>query len=432
MVGSTESADDVFDVAIVGAGGAGGVLAACLSQPDVLDRFAAGPSGGASARQTLRIALIEQSSPHPAVADGAIDMETPDQRGLVLTLGSVALLERAHLWPHLAAHATAITGVHISRRHTFGTLQLHAAALGLPALARVVQANRLQHALEAQLTHLARTGGLTLLRPCQVLGRVCEGRVTRLNLKDASGEYGLRARLVVAADGTDSPLAEAAGLPVVRHDYGQTALVAVLAARPLHHGIAVERFTSSGPLALLPIPEGRRVCVLVLATDEADAVMRDGPLAYLARVREVMGPRLGDLELRTPIRPWPLQRVLRDSFGEPGLALIGNAAHTVHPNGAQGLNLGLADVRELVGRIAHAASASVPLASADFIEGFRRARRRDQRAVTLGSHLVARVTRWPGVWGAGAYHAGFGLVDCLPQLKRAFVWRATGLHGETA
>lgn len=426
MAASTEVHAADFDVAIVGAGGAGGVLSACLTRPGALAALAGTPATASNAlpARPLKVALIEQSPPRP------VDPEVPDQRGLVLTLGSIALLEAAGLWPHLADAATDVTRVHISRQHTFGTLQISADEFGLDALARVVQGNRLHHALDTHLAALAESGALTLFRPCRVLRRAVEGQRTRLDIAGDAGEFCLHADLVVAADGTDSPLAEAAGLPVTRYDYQQTALVAVLAAHPHHEGTALERFTCAGPVALLPIPDGRRVCVLVLETETAASVLAGGAGAYLACVRDALGPRLAGLELRSPIRPWPLQRVLRDSFGAAGLALIGNAAHTVHPNGAQGLNLGLADVRELAGRIASASAARRPLGSEDFIVGYRRARRRDQRAVTLGSHAVARFTRWSGVLGAGAYHAGFGLVDWLPALKRSFVWRATGLHGQ--
>ncbi|GEM_PF-2418497 len=430
MAGFTESDADCFDVAIVGAGGAGGVLAA---------RLAAAGCG-------LRVALLEQSPPR------AVDPDAPDQRGLVLTLASVALLKQSALWPALESHATPVRGVHISRQHTFGTLAIDASRHGLEALAQVVQANRLHHALDAHLSACAAAGALTLLRPVEVTGFSAEQGYSELRYKKGEGASDgagagpkdsdfdrtgtLRARLVVAADGTESPLAGFADIPVRRHDYAQTALVGVIDARPAHQGVAVERFTLDGPLALLPLPEGRRVAVSVLPSARAAECLaagkREGEAAFIARVTDVMGGRLRDVALKSALRPWPLKRVLRDSYGARGLALIGNAAHTIHPNGAQGLNLGLADVAELVARIeaslaADGGAAGCALGSAAFIADYRQARRRDQRAVVWGSHAVAEVSRQRGIFGAMAYHAGFGLLDCVPALQTRFVQRATGL-----
>lgn len=416
MVGSTEADADCFDVAIVGAGGAGGVLAA---------RLAAAGSG-------RRVALLEQSPPR------AVDPDAPDQRGLVLTLASVELLRQAALWPALESHATPVRGVHISRQHTFGTLAIDAPAHGLDALAQVVQANRLHHTLDTHLAECAAVGTLTLLRPVEVTGfSALQGHgLLRYTGGDGVGPGTLRARLVVAADGTESPLAGFAGIPVRRHDYAQTALVGVIEARPAHHGVAVERFTEDGPLALLPLPEGQRVAVSVLPGAQAAEVLAagktEGEAAFIARVIDVMGGRLRDVALKSALRPWPLKRVLRDSYGARRLALIGNAAHTIHPNGAQGLNLGLADVAELVARIEAVAgsngrAAGSELGSAAFIADYRRARQRDQRAVVWGSHAVAELSRQRGIFGALAYHAGFGLIDCVPALQARFVQRATGL-----
>lgn len=426
MVGSTEAHADPFDVAIVGAGGAGGVLAA---------RLVAAGSG-------LKVALLEQSPPR------AVDPDAPDQRGLVLTLASVALLEQAGLGPALKSQATPVRGVHISRQHTFGTLAIDAHEHGLDALAQVVQANRLHHALDTHLAECAAAGALTLLRPVEVTGFVAQKGHAELRYikgdgtddgdgdSDVKSTRTLRARLVVAADGTESPLAGFAGIPVRRHDYAQTALVGVIDARPAHHGVAVERFTREGPLALLPLPEGQRVAVSVLPDAQAATVLAakktECEAAFIARVTDVMGGRLRDVALKSAIRPWPLKRVLRDTYGARRLALIGNAAHTIHPNGAQGLNLGLADVAELVARIetvltSDGAASGNALGSAVFIADYRRARRRDQRAVVWGSHLVAQLSRQRGLFGALAYHAGFGLLDCVPALQRRFVQRATGL-----
>lgn len=392
----------LFDVAIVGAGGAGGMLALELADRGV------------------RVALIE------ARPNAAVDPEAVDQRGFALAPASVALMRSVGLWEALAPHATPITGVHISKAGVFGSARFHAADIGIDALAQVVPGNRLAHALDARLGAAAEAGRVTTFRPASLQWLEPAADRVRLTLAGPAAPTRISARLLVGADGTESTVARLGGFDRHEYDYGQTALVGVIGASPGHRGIAYERFTAAGPIALLPVARNRRVAVLVKEGAEAEQLLARGQEAFAASVREGFGGRLTDVHAMSSVRPWVLRRVVAEHLIAERTVLIGNAAHTIHPNGAQGLNLGLKDVAELAARVVEAHLRTRDPGRRQVLEAYRDARLADHRLVVAATHLVARGSRWRGIPGQLAFHGTFGLLGHVPPLRQAFLARAAG------
>ncbi|NCT86836.1 2-octaprenyl-6-methoxyphenyl hydroxylase [Stenotrophomonas acidaminiphila] len=316
---------DLHDVVIVGGGLVGASLAIALD------------------RLGLDVALVEAT---PAGALPAVF----DQRNLSFAAATVNALTALGVMQRLQGPPGPIRRIHVSRAGDFGRVLLDAGDYGRDAFGQVVVARDFGHALEARLGDLQR---LVRYRPATFvgLGDCVDGR-RQVRIADAAGERSLRARLVVGADGTRSAVRQALGIEASEHDYLQTLLVARVRAARAPDGTAWERFTDTGPTALLPRGDRHYGLVHGVARAEAEAVLALDDAAWLARVQAVLGWRAGRLLESGPRSAYPLVQVLaRQLVGERAL-LLGNAAQTIHPLGAQGFNLGLRDaltLAELIG-----------------------------------------------------------------------------------
>lgn len=387
-----------YDVAIVGGGMTGAALACAL---------AGGP---------LRVALIEAV---PARNDA---QPSYDDRGLSLALSSQRILGGLELWPALAREATPIEHIHVSDRGRFGFVRLHAADLGVPALGYVVPARILGRAL---LAGVAGADNVEFLCPAEV-ARARPGPA-RVELEFAAGGpvRGLSCRLLVIADGTRSALREALGMEVEVRDYGQTAIVATVTPERPHANWAYERFTDTGPLALLPLTQGRCAMVYTVPAAAAPECQALSDSAFLERVQARFGLRLGRLRQPGARKAYPLQRLAaRVPLGQR-LVLLGNAAHTVHPNAAQGFNLGLRDAAALAEQLAAASDPGAP----EPLQAWHGARRRDQDRVLRFTDSLARLFASNRPERVILRDAGMLLTDLLPGLKRGLMRRAMGFQG---
>ncbi|AKM46885.1 2-octaprenyl-6-methoxyphenyl hydroxylase [Edwardsiella anguillarum] len=304
-------------------------------------------AGGGMAGATLALALSALSGGRcavtlvEAVAPGADAHPGFDARAIALAHGTCQQLAQIGVWPALASCATAIRQVQISDRGHGGALWLDADAYDLPALGQVIP---LHQAGTRLFRLLASAPGVTLLCPA-TLARV-ERRVDGVTAWLADGRC-LQGRLLVAADGASSPLAQMCGMGWHSEAYEQTALIATLATREVHRGRAFERFTPDGPLALLPMAEGRSTLVWCLPPAQAAQAMLWDDASFLHHLQQAFGWRLGRLTHCGRRDSYPLS--LRRAHGHIGyrLALVGNAAQTLHPIAGQGFNLGLRDVMTL-------------------------------------------------------------------------------------
>src|SRR5690606_2914547 len=308
------------DVVIVGGGLVGASLAIALD------------------RLGLDVGLVEAT---PAGTLPAVF----DERNLSFADATVNALEALGVMAKLRAPTGAITRIHVSRRGDFGRASLVAADYGREAFGRVVVARDFGQALEARLAELSR---LTRYRPARFVGLGEGGDGARVvRIADDDGEHGLRARLLVAADGTRSGVRDALGIEADSHDYGQALFVARLRAARTPDGTAYERLGDHGPTALLPRGDRHFGLVHGVALDEADAVQALDDDAFLERVQRAFGWRVGRFLSVGARSVYPIVGTVARQTVAPRAVLVGNAAQTLHPIGAQGFNLGLRDALTL-------------------------------------------------------------------------------------
>ena len=382
-----------FDLAIVGGGLVGASLAVSLSATP------------------LRIALVEAFAPDSAAQPSF------DERTTALGNASRRVFEALGLWDAMEPDAAPITQIHVSDAGRFGFARLAAKDFDVSALGYVVPNRVLGRVL---WEGLGRAPNVTSFMPARV-GAVKPGAdAVGLALQSAAGAMDIEARLVVAADGANSLVREAAGLSAVVDDYDQVAVVAALRTDQANDGIAYERFTPAGPMALLPLRGATRNDwrTLVWAAKPADAtrlVELDAP-AFMAEWQAAFGWRAGRaVELGRRV-PYPLALSRSSQAVAPRIAMLGNASQLLHPVAGQGFNLGLRDAAELAEVLA--AAPSDP-GSAEVLADFAARRRADRGGVVRFTDTLVRTFSNTNPVVAMARDAGLLAFDLLPPAKRA-------------
>jgi len=307
-----------YEVVIVGGGPVGATLACGLAN-----------RGG-------RVAMIESADTATPLPPGY------DGRAYALALGSRLLLEATGGWP-ADATTTPINRIDIAQQHFPGHAVLDSTVEQVPALGYVVIAHDLGAALYDRLA----ASDVELLRPASII-TLAHGRgACRLTLETGTDNRELTARVVVAADGARSTTREQAGLTAHTIDYGHSALVAEVVPGINHANTAFERFTPTGPLALLPGPASCRL-VWTVRHDEATRLCALDEVDFLADLQAAFGRELGTFRQASGRRTYPLHGLRVERLVRDRVVLAGNAAHALHPIAGQGLNLGLRDVTRLV------------------------------------------------------------------------------------
>ena len=404
-----------YDLIIVGGGLAGVSLAISLAQ------------------QPLRVALIES---HP-FRTGA--PPSYDDRGIALSFGSRRIFEGLGLWEELAPRVTAIHHIHVSDQGRFGFTRLESTQEHVDALGYVATARTLGEVLIARL---AQVENLDLISPARLtelkLGSD-HASVTVEHQGDAEGLIQtLTASLVVAADGGNSAVRRQLDIRTTDRDYHQTAIVANISTQCPHDNRAFERFTRHGPLALLPLdseqlgeaPDHR--CALVWTRSPADAerLLAASDADFLAELQHCFGQRLGRLEKVGKRHGYPLKLIRAREQVRARLALIGNAAHTLHPIAGQGFNLGLRDVATLAQAIVDAHRAGDDIGALSTLEPYAQWRQQDHRKVIGFTNALVRgfSNRFPPL--ALARNTGLLATDLLPPLKHSLARHSMGLSGK--
>ena len=387
-----------YDVLIVGGGLAGASLALALQ-----------PTG-------WRVALVESQTPEAKWNAPAGD------RALALALGSVEIFQTLGIWTGVADQATAIRRIHVSDRGHFGKTRFQAADLGVPAFGYVIPARELEKAV----AEVCRRQGVEMICPAEVRGMAWRGeRVELSGVRDGEA-FSCRARLVVAADGGCSKVRQWAGIGQTERDYGQVAIVTTVEAERPHRGTAYERFTASGPLALLPL--GRRHAALIWTHDRDSAQeIRALPLpAFEDRLQQAFGWRLGRLQVVAPVRGFPLRLIRARRLFSERVAVVGNAAHQLHPVAGQGFNLGLRDVMTLAVLLRRHGQRGGDPGALVLLERYARARAQDHdRIIGFSDRLIDWFTS-PAPPLALARNLGLVALDHLPPVKRWFTRQAMG------
>ena len=387
-----------LDVAVVGGGMVGAAAALAL------------------ARAGFATALLEARDPAPWRAEDEVDL-----RVVGLAPSSIALLDELDVWTSIrSARSGPYAHMHVWDGGSGAAIHFDAADAGRDLLGHIVENSLVQWTLWQALE----AAGVRRLCPAEVRG--IEPREDRVTLKLADGES-LSARLVVAADGVASPLRGMLGIATRGHDYAQRAVVAHVATERAHERTAWQRFLPGGPLALLPLADGRSSLVWSLPEAEAQRVLALDDAAFMRELGVASDFRLGRVLATTQRAAFPLKLQLAQSYQAERCVLLGDAAHAVHPLAGQGVNLGLRDVAELRDVLVEARDAGRDVAAAHVLRRYARRRRSADTLDARGFDVLARIYAWRSPPLVAARGLGVRLVDRLAPLKRRLAEHAAGL-----
>ncbi|MEA3251392.1 MAG: 2-octaprenyl-6-methoxyphenyl hydroxylase [Pseudomonadota bacterium] len=395
------------DIAIVG-GGLVGASLGCALAPLI-------------ERHGLRVAVIEASPLAAPTRTDQVYQPSFDARASAIALGSRWHFEALGVWPDLAREATAIETIHVSERGRLGATRLTAREMGVAALGYVMP-----NAWMGRVLH-ARLGEQTLdwQCPARVESIVPQPGGHRLAL--SNGEI-LDAGLTVLADGGRSGLKERLGIISRTTPYEQSALIATLEVSRPHRGVAFERFAPDGPLALLPLKGNRMELIWTHQQGREQATLALDDAAFLARLQAAFGERVGRFRRVGERHVYPLSLVTAQETARPGLAVLGNAAHSLHPVAGQGFNLALRGVMDLVAALeAGLADAQGP-GEMRVMQDFEARRERDRHNVIRFSDGLIRLFGLDHPLLSHARAAGLVGLNLAGPLRRTLARRAMGIE----
>ena len=378
--------------------------------------------GSALAGVGLPVAVVDRADPAATV--------TPefDGRATAIAHGSVRVLQGIGLWDAVAAHASAINDIRVSDGDSLLFLHYDHSEVGDEPLGHIIENRQLRLAM---FDHVRALAALQLLAPVEIveLTRTSDGVTAEL----ADGRR-IRARLLLACDGRNSGIRQAAGLGVTRWRYNQTSIVcAVFHDRP-HNNIAHERFLPGGPFAILPMTDadGRHRSAIVW-TDRDDLVpgmMALDEADFIAEMAPRFGDILGTLELAGPRWSHPLGLSHAQRYIDQRLALVGDAAHAIHPIAGQGLNMGIRDIAALAEVVIDARRLGLDIGMPDILADYERWRRFDNLVLAVVTDVMNRLFSNDVAPLRAARDIGLGTVNRIAPLRRNFMQHAMGTVGD--
>jgi len=361
------------------------------------------------------------------VVDPALKAEkSTDPRASAIAAAARRLFEAIDVWNAVAAEAQPILDMVVTDsklddavRPTFLTFGGEVEP-GEP-FAHMVENRHLIDALVAKAKEL----GIDL-RAGAVINFAQAGNAMEVELDD---DETISARLLVGADGAKSKIREQAGIATHGWSYNQSAIVTTVAHERDHNGRAEEHFLPAGPFAILPLTGKRTSIVWTESTREAERIVAQPDDEFHAELEQRFGLHLGDLKVIGPRRAFPLGLFTARSFIAERLALIGDAAHVIHPIAGQGLNMGLRDVAALAEAIADAARLGLDIGAADVLERYQRWRRFDTMTMGVATDSLNRLFSNHSDVLRLARDVGLGIVERIPVLKHMFIREAAGFTG---
>jgi len=390
-----------FDLLIIGGGMVGASLACALGN------------------QPLRVGVIE------AVPFRSESQPSYDDRSIALAYGARKIFEGMGLWQQVEKIVTPIKKIHVSDRGHFGATRMDAAREGYPALGYVVENRDIGQLFAKTLESLP---NVELICPAKLQSFTINADDAEVVIERDGEMETLTTKLIVGADGGRSVVRQLAGIDHTSDDYNQNAVIANVTPGKDHQNIAYERFTDSGPLALLPMSEGRCSLVWTVDRDNVDDAMAWDDATFLSQLQQRFGMRLGTLQKVGRRNAYPLALVRAVEHIRPRLALIGNAAHVLHPIAGQGFNLGIRDIAALAQVIVEAKEQDIgALAVLNQYDAWRK---RDQGCVTGLTDGLVRIFSnqiTPLVIGR---NSGLLAMDMIPPVKRMLMRQTMGLAGK--
>lgn len=389
---------NMFDAVIVGAGIVGSSTALALSQLG------------------LRIALVE-AKPTPQWRKE----DEIDPRVVALAASSVNLFSRLNGWTTIfESRVCAYRRMHVWDAPSAGELDFDAADNGDTALGYIVENSLIQHVLWQALQ---KCSSIDLYCPTVVTSTEITEQARVLELVDGTW---LRSRLVIAADGSGSPLRQMTQITIQGHDYSQRAIVCHVETERPHGFTAWQRFLSGGPLAFLPLSDGRSSIVWSVPTIQAERLLALNDTAFAAELGVAFDFRLGAIINCTPRMSFPLKLLLAERYIAERFVLIGDAAHTVHPLAGQGVNLGLRDVSTLVEIVEHAQAGNSDFASLANLRKYERKCKSENFLAAWSFDGINRIfssNKMPLEFLRGA---AMQLINRISPVKQILSNRATG------
>jgi len=411
--------DSDFDIAIVGGGLVGISLACALGQ----------------LKPTPRVALVEahdySSLPPPGF----------DSRTVALSFSSKQIFDALNLWPSLAEQVAKIKTIHISDRGHPGMTRLHAREQAVDALGYVVESRVIGEVLFAAMREAKH---ITMFAPARVTDLDVEETIASLTLDIDYGDVDLdqgaktiTTKLIVAADGSDSFVRQHLNISQKEWDYKQSAVIANVATSKPHNNIAYERFTDSGPMALLPLGQfeedaNRYGLVWTVPEHNTEQVLAMDDEAFAKALAERFGRRVGDFVRIGKRSSYPLGLTHVSEHIRHRLAFIGNAAHTLHPVAGQGFNLGLRDVAALVEVIKHASDDGRDIGDLNTLREYEQWRSKDHATTMLFTDALVRVFSNNFVPLVAARNVGLMAMEMFAPLRKRLTRHAMGYIGKAS
>ncbi|MHB8534768.1 MAG: UbiH/UbiF/VisC/COQ6 family ubiquinone biosynthesis hydroxylase [Sulfuricaulis sp.] len=391
-----------YDVVIVGGGMVGSALACALGD------------------SALKVALLDR------VTSAAIPEPERDPRVSAITLASQVFFENIHVWKGVAQRRAApVREMHIRDAGGGGSIHFNAAEIGEACLAWIVENSVIQTALIERLHQFT---NIHYLCPVETTGIAVEDDAASVTLKDGRQ---LHARLLVGADGADSAVRRAAGIETQSLDLKQQGIVATIITEKPHEHVARQRFLATGPLAFLPLDEPR-TCSIVWSADtvRADQLLALDDIAFMAELQQAFGEALGKIQTIGQRAGFPLTLSHARAYTAPHVALVGDAAHTVHPLAGQGVNLGFLDAAALAEVLLEAVARKKDVGAHPVLRRYERWRKGGNLAMisVTGGLRYLFGNDLPGL--SQLRNLGLDLTNSATPVKNFIMRRASGLEGD--
>lgn len=392
------STENHCDVLIVGGGLVGASLVCALEECD------------------LSVSIIEA---HPLNSQS---QPSYDDRTVALSYGGRIIFEAMGLWPLLKDRIEVIKTIHISDRGHFGATRLSHDEEGVEALGYVAE-NRVLG--EVLYQRLAENKNVELHCPAELTGIEQHTDYVQVQYEEHGKVCSLQARLLVAADGASSQVRELLQIGSSVQDYQQSAVITNITPGQSHHNVAYERFTDSGPLALLPMTGNRCSVVWTVSTERAEELAEFDDDEFLRQLQQRFGYRLGRLKKTGQRRVYPLALVETTQVVRGRVVVVGNAAHTLHPVAGQGFNLALRDIALL----AEMMVSSGDVGAQTMLQSYETMRQKDVRHVYQFTDMLVKVFSNDLLPLAHLRAAGLLLADLMPSVKHQLARQSMGLNG---
>ena len=410
-----------FDIIIVGGGMVGATLAVALARTG-----------------QFSVAVIEAFPLRPKKTDGEAKSKkedlvyTPsyDARSTALSEGSCQILANLGLLDHVKERSAPITDIHVSDQGRFGVTRISCKDEKVDSFGMVVENPWFGRAL---INAIQEYDAITLFSPAKVTGiNINQQREKEVNVLLGNSEEGgstltLEASLLVAADGADSSCCKFLRIEREIHDYQQSAIIANLTPVMPHKNIAYERFTPTGPMALLPLVDNRLALVFTVPSEDLDLYLDMSDEDFMEEVNHRFGGRTGGFKKIGERATYPLRLMRAKEQIRPSCVVVGNAAHSLHPVAGQGLNLSLRDVAILTKALSEAEKNNIPPGKMSVLEEYLQARELDQETTIQFSDKLMRLFSNNSLLLATGRNLGMVALDLWPGGKKILTRHSMGL-----